>query len=297
MIRLDLVVPCFNEQEVLPATHERLSMLMSRLSEAGQVTTSSRIYYVDDGSTDDTWKIIGELSADTHNVVGLRLSRNFGHQNAVMAGLFSVAGDAAISIDADLQDDIEVIPEMLQRFREGHDIVYGVRRERMIDEIFKRNSAILYYRLLKLLGVNIVYNHADYRLMSRRAVDCLKQFSEVNLFLRGIVPLLGFETCSVEYDRKDRTAGKTKYSPRKMVSLALNGITSFSPAPLRIVAAIGFFVFLLTIGMRPLGHLDALFHGSGRTGLGILGNTDLFSRRHTIAEPWHTRGIRCEAIS
>jgi len=249
MIRLDLVVPCFNEQEVLPATHERLSTLMSRLREAGQITALSRIYYVDDGSTDDTWKIIRELSDGAADVAGLRLSRNFGHQNAVMAGLFGAAGDAVISIDADLQDDIDVIPEMVERFREGHEIVYGVRRERSADTALKRNFAILYYRMLKALGVDIVYNHADYRLMSRRAVDCLKQFSEVNLFLRGIVPLLGFATCTVEYDRKDRMAGETKYSAKKMLSLAMDGITSFSPAPLRMVAALGVLVFLFAIGM------------------------------------------------
>jgi len=249
MIRLDLVVPCFNEQEVLPTTHEQLTALMTRLSQAGQISASSRIYYIDNGSKDRTWEIISGLSADSQHAIGIRLSGNFGHQNAVVAGLFTASGDAVISLDADLQDDIEVIPEMLQRFQEGHEIVYGVRRDRSADTAVKRNFATLYYRILKLLGVDVVYNHADYRLMSRRAVDSLKQFSEVNLFLRGIIPLLGFHTCSVEYDRKERLAGETKYGPRRLVSLALDGITSFSAAPLRIVAALGFIVFLFTIGM------------------------------------------------
>jgi glycosyltransferase involved in cell wall biosynthesis len=247
--QLDIVVPCFNEQEVLPTTHERLTALLKRMIAAGQIAPSSRIYYIDDGSTDDTWNIIGTLSDTSNGVVGLRLSRNFGHQNAVMAGLLSASGDALISIDADLQDDVDVIPEMLERFLAGDEIVYGVRRERQSDTALKRGSALLYYRLLKLLGVDVIYNHADYRLMSRKAVDCLKQFQEVNLFLRGIVPLLGFQTGTVEYDRQERTVGQTKYNLRRMIALAINGITSFSPAPLRMVAALGLIVFLLTIAM------------------------------------------------
>jgi glycosyltransferase involved in cell wall biosynthesis len=247
--QLDIVVPCFNEQEVLPTTHERLTALLKRMIAAGQIAPSSRIYYIDDGSTDDTWNIIGTLSDTSNGVVGLRLSRNFGHQNAVMAGLLSASGDALISIDADLQDDVDVIPEMLERFQAGDEIVYGVRRERQSDTALKRGSALLYYRLLKLLGVDVIYNHADYRLMSRKAVDCLKQFQEVNLFLRGIVPLLGFQTGTVEYDRQERTIGQTKYNLRRMIALAINGITSFSPAPLRMVAALGLIVFLLTIAM------------------------------------------------
>jgi glycosyltransferase involved in cell wall biosynthesis len=247
--QLGIIVPCFNEQEVLPATHERLASLLERMIAAGQIASSSRIYYVDDGSTDDTWGIIDALSNTSDSVVGLRLSRNFGHQNAVMAGLLSASGDALISIDADLQDDIDVIPEMLERFQAGDEIVYGVRRERQSDTALKRGSALLYYRLLKLLGVDVIHNHADFRLMSRKAVDCLKQFSEVNLFLRGIVPLLGFQTGTVEYDRHERTAGQTKYNLRRMIALAINGITSFSPAPLRMVAALGLIVFLLTVAM------------------------------------------------
>jgi glycosyltransferase involved in cell wall biosynthesis len=248
-IQLDIVVPCFNEQEVLAITHEQLSSLMKRMIESGQVGASSRIYYVDDGSTDDTWKIIASLSDTTSGVVGLRLSRNFGHQNAVMAGLLSASGDALVSIDADLQDDIGVIPEMVEQFQAGCEIVYGVRSERTTDTAMKRGSALLYYRILKFLGVDVVHNHADYRLMSRRAVDCLKQFREVNLFLRGVVPLLGFQTGTVEYSRKERAAGQTKYNLRRMVSLAITGITSFSPAPLRMVAVLGLVVFLFSTAM------------------------------------------------
>ena len=247
--QLGIIVPCCNEQEMLPATHERLASLLERMIAAGQIASSSRIYYVDDGSTDDTWNIIDALSNASDSVVGLRLSRNFGHQNAVMAGLLSASGNALISIDADLQDDIDVIPEMLEQFQAGNEIVYGVRRERQSDTALKRGSALLYYRLLKLLGVDVIHNHADYRLMSRKAVDCLKQFSEVNLFLRGIVPLLGFQTGTVEYDRQERAAGQTKYNLRRMIALAINGITSFSPAPLRMVAALGLIVFLLTVAM------------------------------------------------
>jgi glycosyltransferase involved in cell wall biosynthesis len=234
---------------MLPTTHERLAALLERMITAGQIASSSRIYYVDDGSTDKTWNIIDTLSNTSKNVTGLRLSRNFGHQNAVMAGLLSATGDALISIDADLQDDIDVIPDMVERFQTGDEIVYGVRRERQSDTALKRGSALLYYRLLKLLGVDVIHNHADYRLMSRKAIDCLKQFSEVNLFLRGIVPLLGFQTGTVEYDRQERAAGQTKYNLRRMIALAINGITSFSPAPLRMVAALGLIVFLLTVAM------------------------------------------------
>ena len=247
--QLGIIVPCFNEQEMLPATHERLASLLERMIAAGQIASSSRIYYVDDGSTDDTWNIIDALSNASISVIGLRLSRNFGHQNAVMAGLLSASGDALISVDADLQDDIDVIPEMLERFQAGDEIVYGVRLERQSDTALKRGSALLYYRLLKLLGVDVIHNHADFRLMSRKAVDCLKQFTEVNLFLRGIVPLLGFQTGVVEYDRQERAAGQTKYNLRRMIALAINGITSFSPAPLRMVAALGLVVFLLTVAM------------------------------------------------
>ena len=166
-----------------------------------------------------------------------------------MAGLLSASGDALISIDADLQDDADVIPDMVEQFQAGCEIVYGVRGERVTDTALKRGSALLYYRILKLLGVNVVHNHADYRLMSRKAVDCLKQFTEVNLFLRGIVPLLGFQTGTVEYSRKERAAGQTKYSLHRMISLAVTGITSFSPAPLRMVAALGLIVFMFTIAM------------------------------------------------
>ena len=191
----------------------------------------------------------GTLANASKGVTGLRLSRNFGHQNAVMAGLLSATGDAMISIDADLQDDIDVIPKMLEQFQAGDEIVYGVRSERHSDTALKRGSALFYYRLLKLLGVDVIHNHADYRLMSRKTVECLKQFSEVNLFLRGIVPLLDFRPGPWSTIVWNARREKTKYNLRRMVALAINGITSFSPAPLRMVAALGLIVFLLTIAM------------------------------------------------
>jgi glycosyltransferase involved in cell wall biosynthesis len=246
---LDLVVPCYNEQEALPATHRELSVLMSELRRSGRISERSRILYIDDGSRDQTWSIIESIGRDDPGVIGIRLSRNFGHQAAVLAGLFTASGDAVISVDADLQDDIGAIPQMLERYRQGCEIVYGVRRGRPTDTAFKRNTALLYYRLLRTMGVDIVHNHADYRLMGRRAIEALKEFDEVNLFLRGMVPLIGYRTESVYYDRKLRLAGESKYNFAKMLRLAIEGITSLSAVPLRLVAVMGMLVFLLSIGM------------------------------------------------
>jgi glycosyltransferase involved in cell wall biosynthesis len=248
-LRLDIVVPCFNEAEALPATHRQLSDLMSALRAAGDITADSRIIYVDDGSRDETWSLIRRFAAEGHGTTGLRLSRNCGHQSALLAGLFAAAGDAVISVDADLQDDLAVVPEMLRLFRQGNEVIYGVRRRRDADSAPKRATALLYYRMLRWLGVNIVHNHADYRLLSRNAIRRLGEFTESNLFLRGIVPLLSARTATVEYDRKDRLAGQTKYTVRRMLSLALEGVTSLSPAPLRAVAAIGLLVFFLSVAM------------------------------------------------
>lgn len=247
-VAIDLVVPCYNEEEALPETHKQLNQLLETLIKNGQISRG-HIYYVDDGSRDNTWQLIENLSRSNARVIGVRLSRNFGHQSAVLAGLFSADGDAVITIDADLQDDINAIPEMISKFQEGHQIVYGVRRYRSTDTVLKRNTALLYYSLLKRLGVQIVHNHADYRLMSRRAIDAIKQYEEANLFLRGIVPLIGFKSCSVFYDRKARQAGESKYNLRKMLRLAIDGITSFSAVPLRAVATLGFIVFFGALGM------------------------------------------------
>ncbi len=236
---IDLVVPCYNEEEALPETHRQLADLMDTMRRSQIVASQSRIYYVDDGSQDGTWALISELCKRDAKVVGVRLSRNFGHQSALLAGLFTASGDAVVTVDADLQDDIAVIPEMVENFRAGSEIVYGVRRERSTDTALKRNTALLYYALLQRFGVRIIHNHADYRLMSRKAIAALQEFTEVNLFLRGIVPLIGFNSSKVYYDRKARVAGVSKYNLAKMLRLAIDGITSFSAVPLRFVSVMG----------------------------------------------------------
>lgn len=246
---LGIVVPCYNEQEVLPETSKRLLELLSRLQDAGLVTPDSAVYFVDDGSKDDTWQLIRTLAEQDIRVHGIKLSRNRGHQNALLAGLSIAKEDAVVTVDADLQDDINVIEEMVQRFTEGCEIVYGVRMSRATDTTFKRGTAQAYYKLLASVGVDLVYNHADYRLMSQRAVQHLQEYSEVNLFLRGIIPLLGFSTATVHYDRLARFAGESKYPFRRMLALAFDGITSFSVTPLRIIAALGLAVFLLSFIM------------------------------------------------
>jgi glycosyltransferase involved in cell wall biosynthesis len=246
---IDLVVPCYNEEEALPETNRQLSALMETMRRSNTVSARSKIHYVDDGSQDGTWALISELCKLDPGLVGLRLSRNFGHQSALLAGLFSSNGDAVITIDADLQDDISVIPQMIDQYRTGHEIVYGVRRGRSTDTALKRNTALLYYALLRRFGVGIVHNHADFRLMGRKAIAALREYTEVNLFLRGIVPLIGFRSSHVYYDRKARLAGVTKYNVGKMVRLAIDGVTSFSAVPLRFVALMGMAVFVISIGM------------------------------------------------
>lgn len=237
---LNLVVPCYNEALVLPETTARLVALLDRLSADGVVSRESGIYFIDDGSGDQTWALIcGSRAARPDRVHGIRLARNCGHQAALLAGLRTVPGDALISIDADLQDDIDVIPSMIEEFTLGHDIVYGVRAGRKSDTTFKRQSAWLYYRILGMMGVDIVLDHADFRLMSRRALTALERYPEVNIFLRALVPLLGFKTTCVYYDRVPRQAGESKYPLGRMISLALEGITSFSMRPLRLIAYVG----------------------------------------------------------
>lgn len=214
---------------------------------AGHIGSASRIVFVDDGSRDRTWSIIHDFSDRGLPVVGIKLSRNSGHQNALLAGLFSAPGDVLISLDADLQDDLSVVETMVNHFRQGADVVYGVRRERKTDTLFKRATAELFYTLMSFLGTPIIHNHADYRLLSRRAVEALKNYREVNLFLRGVVTLLGFRSAIVIYDRSERFAGQSKYPLRKMLLFAIDGITSFSVVPLRFVAVIGFGLFLLSV--------------------------------------------------
>lgn len=248
-LRLGIVVPCYNEEEVFPETIKRLLGLLERVSSTGLVTSDSAIYFVDDGSKDRTWQFIEEAALSDERVHGIKLSRNQGHQNALIAGLFGAHGDALVSIDADLQDDVNVIEEMIHKYLEGFEIVYGVRKSRTTDTFFKKNTAQVYYKLLSRMGVDIVHNHADYRLMGRRALNALESYSEVNLFLRGIVPLLGFRTTTAFYDRSERFAGESKYPLKKMLALAMDGITSFSVVPLRMISLLGFLVSLFSIVM------------------------------------------------
>jgi glycosyltransferase involved in cell wall biosynthesis len=241
-IHLGIVVPCYNEQEVLPETNRRLLKLLDSMLGEGLVEARSAIYYVDDGSRDATWSTIESLAAVDSRVHGIKLSRNRGHQNALMAGLFGVEADALVSIDADLQDDVGAIAEMVRQFIAGSEIVYGVRQSRTSDTFFKRTTATTYYKLLASLGVDLVYNHADFRLMGKRAIEALKSYAEVNLFLRGVVPLLGYPTSTVYYDRAERFAGISKYPLKRMLAFALDGITSFSVLPLRLITVLGFLV-------------------------------------------------------
>lgn len=254
--RLIIVVPCFNEEEVLQDTNRRLCMIAEKLENEGKIG-NCRILYVDDGSKDNTWKIIKELctTGDTlcqngiQRVCGIKLAHNVGHQRALWAGLNEACGkcDATISIDADLQDDENCIADMVDKFHNGADIVYGVRKERSTDTVFKRATAQAFYRFMQAMGGDILYNHADYRLMSRRSLEALMEYPERNLFLRGMVRLVGFSTAEVYYDRKERTAGESKYPLSKMINFAIDGITSFSVKPLRIIVTLGFVFILISI--------------------------------------------------
>ena len=242
-----LVVPCFNEEAVLPETAKRLHKKMKQLQKADIISDESRIIFVDDGSKDRTWKIIEKLHEKLPLMFdGIKLSRNEGHQNALFAGLMQAKGlcDAAISLDADLQDDIEAIDEMLAKFDEGNDIVYGVRSQRSTDTFFKRTTARGFYKIMKHMGVEMVEDHADFRLMSRRALEGLSEFKEVNLFLRGMVPMIGYRSAQVFYERGERFAGESKYPLRKMLAFAAQGITSLSVRPIRLITSLGIGIFL-----------------------------------------------------
>ncbi|WP_084170009.1 glycosyltransferase family 2 protein [Paraburkholderia ferrariae] len=248
MPTLTLVVPCYNEEDVLPDTSAKLLALLERLIVAGTVSTESTIAFVDDGSRDKTWSLIEALHAQGHRVRGIKLSRNRGHQNALLAGLMTAPGDVLISLDADLQDDIEAIPRMLEEHARGAEIVFGVRHKRETDTMFKRLSARAYYKLMSLFGVDMLPGHADFRLMSRRAIEALRQYQEVNLFLRGIIPLLGFRSAIVEYERHARTLGTSKYTLPKMLGLAFDGITSFSAEPLKWSTRLGALLSVASLG-------------------------------------------------
>lgn len=245
------VIPCYNEQEVLPITAEQLRIKYDQLLQSGLIAESSRILLVDDGSKDRTWQIISQLHQKDSRFQGVKLSRNRGHQNALLAGLMTARSfcDAAISLDADLQDDINAMDAMLQKFQDGCDIVYGVRSDRETDTVFKRCTAQGYYKFMSGMGGELVYNHADYRLMSRRALDGLAEFGEVNLFLRGIVPMIGYHSDIVTYARKERPAGKSKYPLKKMLAFAWEGLTSLSIRPIRMITILGTLIFLVSIGM------------------------------------------------
>jgi polyisoprenyl-phosphate glycosyltransferase len=237
---LSIVVPCFNEEPVLRETCRRLEVVRQDLVRRGKISGASDIVFVDDGSNDGTWDLIAELAAAQGAVQGVKLSRNCGHQNALLAGLQAAAGEAIVTIDADLQDDEQAIERMFDAFDAGHEVVYGVRASRASDSWFKRATARAFYRGMALMGVQTIYDHADYRLLSRRALEYLQRFGETNLFLRGIVPLLGLPSCTVTYDRRVRFAGESKYPLGRMLELAWNGVTSFSVAPLRAIAMLGF---------------------------------------------------------
>lgn len=242
--RLAIVVPCFNEEAVLPETCSRLVALLERLAAGGKIAAGSHLVLVDDGSSDRTWAIVAGFADRGLPIVGIRLTRNRGHQNALLCGLLHAQADVVVSIDADLQDDPDAIEAMIDAHAQGFDIVYGVRVSRDTDTRFKRRSAEAFYRLLETFGVETVRNHADYRLMSRRAIRALSQFREVNLYLRGMIPLLGLRSTRVEYQRRARFAGESKYPLSRMLALAWQAITSFSVVPLRVITVLGFLIFV-----------------------------------------------------
>lgn len=248
---LYIVVPCYNEEEVLPETAGRLRAKLEQLVAAGKISADSRVLFVNDGSKDRTWEIITQLHADCPLLCGVDLSRNRGHQNALLAGLMTAKerADMVVSMDADLQDDVDAVDAMVDKYLDGADIVYGVRSSRKKDTFFKRFTAEAFYRLMDKLGAETVFNHADYRLMSKRALEGLAQFGEVNLFLRGIVPMIGYRAEVVEYERGERFAGESKYPLKKMLAFALEGVTSLSVKPLRIITGMGFVVFLISLVM------------------------------------------------
>ena len=283
--KLFVVIPCYKEQDVLPETARRIKEKMTALMEENLISPLSRVVFVNDGSTDRTWEIITTLHGQDALFQGINLSRNRGHQNALLAGLMTLKdqGDVFISMDADLQDDINAMDEMLKKYIEGCDIVYGVRSRRKTDSFFKRFTAEGFYRIMNALGAEVVFNHADYRLMSRRALEGLAQFKEVNLFLRGIVPMVGFRTDTVAYERGERFAGESKYPLKKMLAFALEGVTSLSIKPIRFITILGFSVSLISFFML-IYMLIRYFTGNTITGwtslffsLWLLGGLQLFA--------------------
>ncbi len=266
-VKAYIVMPCYNEEAVLPETLKRMLELFEIMKEDEIITSNSRIVFIDDGSKDKTWELIETARKEHREVVGVKLAHNAGHQNALYGGLMAIRDkcDCAISIDADLQDDINVIPEMIKKYRDEEcHVVYGVRNKRDTDTFFKRTTAIGFYKLMKVMGVDIVFNHADYRLMSREALEVLSQYEERNLFLRGIVPTIGFKSDCVYYDRNERFAGESKYPLKKMLSFAFDGITSFSINPIRLISSVGvisciiaFIMLVYALVQKLTGHTDS----------------------------------------
>ena len=283
--KLYVVVPCYNEEEVLPETVRRLTAKLRSLMERGLVSPESRMLLVDDGSRDRTWELIRGYHRENPMVEGLKLARNRGHQNALLAGLMTAKErcDFTISMDADLQDDMDAMDAMVEKYRQGCDIVYGVRSSRDTDTPFKRSTALAFYKLMNAMGAETVYNHADYRLMSRRALEGLAQFREVILFLRGLVPMIGYPSAVVEYRRGERFAGESKYPLRKMLNFAADGITSLSVGPIRVMAGVGFCLFgggclwlfallvMFLLGRAPAGVTVAIASIWTAAGLNLLG--------------------------
>ena len=283
---LYLVIPCYNEEAVLHETAKQLLEKMNSMFERGMISRESKIMFVNDGSKDKTWEIIEELHAPNPIYSGVKLSRNKGHQNALLAGLMTAKekADMTISLDADLQDDVDVIDQMVEKYYQGNDVVYGVRSARKTDTFFKKFTAQGFYKLMQAMGVEIVYNHADYRLMSKRAMEGLSQFKEVNLFLRGIVPLIGYKSDVVTYERHERFAGESKYPLKKMLAFATDGITSFSIKPIRLITTCGILIFAISLVML-LYFL--IVHFMGRT---VAGWTSM------IVSIWAIGGLQLLAI-
>ena len=283
---LYLVIPCYNEEAVLHETAKQLLEKMNSMFERGMISRESKIMFVNDGSKDKTWEIIEELHASNPIYSGVKLSRNKGHQNALLAGLMTAKekADMTISLDADLQDDVDVIEQMVEKYYQGNDVVYGVRSARKTDTFFKKFTAQGFYKLMQAMGVEIVYNHADYRLMSKRAMEGLSQFKEVNLFLRGIVPLIGYKSDVVTYERHERFAGESKYPLKKMLAFATDGITSFSIKPIRLITTCGILIFAISLVML-LYFL--IVHFMGRT---VAGWTSM------IVSIWAIGGLQLLAI-
>ena len=251
MTKLFIAVPCYNEEEVLEDSAAKLRLKLEKMMSEGKITSDSRIVFIDDGSKDKTWSLIEKLHYENPIFDGIKLSRNRGHQNALLCGLMTLKSkaDAVISIDADLQDDIEVFDEMVAKYEDGCDVVYGVRSKRATDTFFKRFTAESFYKILSMMGAKVIFNHADFRLMSRRALEAFSLYKETNIFLRGMVPLIGYKSDIVTYERSERLAGESKYPLKKMLALAWEGITSLSVQPIRVITWTGLIIFLISIAM------------------------------------------------